>query len=709
MALTDRNILITPNTSASNEPIIAFTGGSASTSATTYLRVLDNGTVSNEGTSGQLHSIIDSLSGSIYSVTDKSGIPSLEILDSGQVNIARYQGNVFLGSNTVSSGTGTGALVVLGGLGVSGAVNFGGALASGAATITGASTISGNLGVGGASANYGLTVNTTTNLAALFQLSGTNGIAIQTGSTPGIGFNSYNNGTQYVLANGYNAFMGMSGANFVVNVSSASQSSAALATQFQALSISSTGILVPISTTFSGSSTGTSAIVTYGSVSAATGVVTGADSYFNSVRVGLGNSNVTSNLVLGPSAGGSLGGSSARNYLIGQSAGSSITTGGDNVIISNMAGTTGLSNSVIIGTNTSGGSTSAILGNLAGQSATAGGQVLIGYAAGRLAAGGTNNIAVGQTAMQNATGGNNIAIGSGAGSGITSGTGNVVLGNYAGANNTNYIWIADGAGNLRISSDGSGNITVSSTTAANGTGGIGSLIVSGGASIASGLTLGGALYASGSAGTSGYFLKTSGSGISWAQSTIAISNDAATNSTRYPLFTDAVSGNIATEYVDSTHLTYVPATGVLATTGYFSGPHNGTVGATTKNTGDFTAITANNGLTVSAGATSLQGTTVQTTLQVNGIGTFSQGDDATSGSTGALRVTGGIGATKQIYSNSFVIGNVLQSATPFIQNATNVTADITLPATYNTLSSGDITINNGVTVTIALNGVWTVI
>jgi hypothetical protein len=52
------------------------------------------------GNTGQLFSVTDSMTGTIYSVNDASGIPSLEILSSGLVKIAQYTGNVMLGTGS---------------------------------------------------------------------------------------------------------------------------------------------------------------------------------------------------------------------------------------------------------------------------------------------------------------------------------------------------------------------------------------------------------------------------------------------------------------------------------------------------------------------------------------------------------------------------------------------------------------------------------
>ena len=58
----------------------------------------NGGTLSFEGSAGQLLSITNSLSGTIYSVNDVSGIPSIEVLDTGVVKLAQYNGLVGIGT-----------------------------------------------------------------------------------------------------------------------------------------------------------------------------------------------------------------------------------------------------------------------------------------------------------------------------------------------------------------------------------------------------------------------------------------------------------------------------------------------------------------------------------------------------------------------------------------------------------------------------------
>lgn len=102
MAHSDKNIVITPNISSTTaDPKIVFSGADASTGAqniTLQAYPTNSGTLSFEGSSGQLFSISNTMTGTIYSVNDVSGIPSIEVLDTGLVKIAQYSGNLVLGS-----------------------------------------------------------------------------------------------------------------------------------------------------------------------------------------------------------------------------------------------------------------------------------------------------------------------------------------------------------------------------------------------------------------------------------------------------------------------------------------------------------------------------------------------------------------------------------------------------------------------------------
>lgn len=65
-------------------------------------RMLNSDILSFQGGAGELLSLSDSMSGTIFSVNDISGIPSIEVLDTGQIKLAEYGGNVTIGTNTVS-------------------------------------------------------------------------------------------------------------------------------------------------------------------------------------------------------------------------------------------------------------------------------------------------------------------------------------------------------------------------------------------------------------------------------------------------------------------------------------------------------------------------------------------------------------------------------------------------------------------------------
>lgn len=100
MALTDKNIVITPNIGSASDPQIVFSGADASTAAqniTVKVYPTNNGTLSFEGSAGQLFSVTNSLTGTLFAVNDISGIPSIEVLDTGIVKLAQYNGAVVVG------------------------------------------------------------------------------------------------------------------------------------------------------------------------------------------------------------------------------------------------------------------------------------------------------------------------------------------------------------------------------------------------------------------------------------------------------------------------------------------------------------------------------------------------------------------------------------------------------------------------------------
>jgi len=108
MAITDRNIVITPNRTAVGnvQPKIVFTGADSgigdSSAITLFANPENSGTLSFSGTAGQLFSITNNLTGTIFSVNDISGIPSLSVNDQGIIQLAEFNGRVIIGDSVGS-------------------------------------------------------------------------------------------------------------------------------------------------------------------------------------------------------------------------------------------------------------------------------------------------------------------------------------------------------------------------------------------------------------------------------------------------------------------------------------------------------------------------------------------------------------------------------------------------------------------------------
>ena len=77
---------------------ISFVDSSGTDTITASM--LGTDTLSFSGSAGQLFSLTDSLSGTIFSVNDVSGIPSIEVDDDGTIRFAEFSGNILLGTDT---------------------------------------------------------------------------------------------------------------------------------------------------------------------------------------------------------------------------------------------------------------------------------------------------------------------------------------------------------------------------------------------------------------------------------------------------------------------------------------------------------------------------------------------------------------------------------------------------------------------------------
>ena len=97
MANSDKDILITPNKGTGSLPEINFVGQGNNP---IKLRVLDDNTVSFEGSQGQLFAIDNNLTtGTIFAASDVSGVPSIAVEATGQVRLAYYNGYTEIGGS----------------------------------------------------------------------------------------------------------------------------------------------------------------------------------------------------------------------------------------------------------------------------------------------------------------------------------------------------------------------------------------------------------------------------------------------------------------------------------------------------------------------------------------------------------------------------------------------------------------------------------
>lgn len=152
MADSDKNIIITPNRGATSQPTVRFTGQG---NDPIILRVLDGatgtgltagGALSFEGSAGQLFSVVNRLgTGSIFSVNDISGIPSIDVDANGTIEFAPFTGYVAIGLTLPTE-----KLHVSGNILASGRISaVSGLSASGGIGVTGGATFNGNVNIVG--------------------------------------------------------------------------------------------------------------------------------------------------------------------------------------------------------------------------------------------------------------------------------------------------------------------------------------------------------------------------------------------------------------------------------------------------------------------------------------------------------------------------------------------------------------------------------
>jgi hypothetical protein len=127
---------------------------------------------------------------------------------------------------------------------------------------------------------------------------------------------------------------------------------------------------------------------------------------------------------------------------------------------------------------------------------------------------------------------------------------------------------------------------------------------------------------------------------------------------------------------------------------------NGTVGATTANTGNFTTLTAtaDSAFTSTGALTISKGTVAERPgTPAAGMLRFNDDTDEFEGYNGTVWASVGGGATGG------------GSDAVFFENDQVVTANYTIPATKNAMSTGPVTINSGVTVTVSSGARYVVI
>ena len=260
MADSDKNIIITPNRGATSQPQISFTGQG---NDPITIRVLDGitgtgatagGALSVEGSAGQLFSIVNRLgTGSIFSVNDISGIPSIDVDANGTIVFAGFTGNVGIGvtapaqrlsvaGNISATGLVTGSRLVYALNGLTGGVTLnagsnvtitssvaGGITIASSGTGSGVSTLNGLSGAVGitAGANVTITVSGQTLTIASTGGGSTDVVTSFNGLTGAVTGVTVGGANTFTALNSFNAGISAAGGTFSALVTFTSGISAA--------------------------------------------------------------------------------------------------------------------------------------------------------------------------------------------------------------------------------------------------------------------------------------------------------------------------------------------------------------------------------------------------------------------------------------------------------------------------------------------------
>ena len=362
-----------------------------------------------------------------------------------------------------------------------------------------------------------------------------------------------------------------------------------------------------------------------------------------------------------------------------------------------------------------------------------------------------SSISLGGTATVTANTTNALTIGTGLSGTSFNGSAPVTIAN------TGVLSFSAGTTGFTPSTTSTGAITLAGLLALSNGGTNANLTAVAGGVIYSGASA----FAISAAGTTGQFLQSNGaSAPTWASpvSYATVTDDTTTASTRYPLFANQTSGNLATTYTSSTKYQYVPSTGVLTATS-FSGAGTGLTGtATSLSIGGnaataTTATTATTTTNIAGGIASqlvYQSATGTTAFIANGTAgqvlqsngatvptwvTFSGGatitDDTTTNATryplfaaatsGTLSTaytsstelkynpfTGGL-SSPIMTATGTVTGAEIIASNGLIVNNKTIGTSYTLPTGYNASSVGPVTISSGITITVPTGSRWVVL
>jgi hypothetical protein len=205
----------------------------------------------------------------------------------------------------------------------------------------------------------------------------------------------------------------------------------------------------------------------------------------------------------------------------------------------------------------------------------------------------------------------------------------------------------------------------------------------------------GTISLNGSTGTSGYVLTSNGaSAPTWQANSngITVADDTTTNSTFYPLFANATSGTVTTQYVSSTKLAFNPSTGTLTATA-LSGTLSGS-----NVSGNITGNAANVTGTVAVANGGTGATTLTGVLKGNGTSAITA---ATAGTDFVAPGTATTFTALQTFSGSSSVAalkttNIVEVSTVSATAATGtINYDVTTQSVlyYTSNASGNFTLN----------------